>query len=93
VEALIENERASVTKAADVRDIPSLLRLVPGKELLNFLCTKIGHKSARTVLVHARKDGKVENYASLAELREKLRLGLALTGPTATGAPHPRPVG
>jgi energy-coupling factor transporter ATP-binding protein EcfA2 len=79
VERLFDGEHARLVTAVERRDLPAVLRLFPGKELLSSLAARIGCANARQVVLAARKHVDVTAHPALTQLRDRLQSLLALT--------------
>lgn len=69
---ILDEELSKCQKALDNKSIPEILKLIPGKQLLNKLAPKAGCRSERNFANAVKKHINIEDYPHLLELKTEL---------------------
>jgi hypothetical protein len=73
IEKVLQHEHRRTKKAVDEGDLPAVLRLFPGKELLAALASRIGCANAGQVVLAASRHLEFAKYEELSNLAATLR--------------------
>ncbi|MEY8849844.1 ATP-dependent endonuclease [Psychroserpens sp. XS_ASV72] len=69
---ILDEELSKCQKALDDKSIPEILKLIPGKQLLNKLAPKAGCRSERNFANAVKKHIDIKDYPHLSELKTEL---------------------
>jgi hypothetical protein len=71
--AILEEELKECKEAFEKKDLTKILKLIPGKELLNKLAPKAGCRSERNLVNAVKRHIDISEYPELSSLRDELK--------------------